>query len=391
MGSPSLTLDMVSRARKSCWSVLVLMLLADSVMAGVRVRRQEDNLLEEEESELGRIVKLFDELEESLLESLESLIVNQEAQDRILLEDVQNLIFAVQSISDDPSLTPVALAAIATNPTSLFLIGSLVASTVLASQVSSFALVGQTLTFDSNQGGIIGFFLDIINSLIRGFNSVTGDTVEIDETEHDGSGSGSGMGESLEDDYFVLDGSGDEQEQVAGAEAGGLMESLSLLIRTLLGGHQDDLDEEEEGSGSVSLDIRPDSLLDVVLNIIPNTVAGITGFSQQEEEDYFYDELNQVGITGDPSDGGSTVGGMTISLHSMDLAKLFVDVQKSIIENTTGFNCSCGEDILNEESIKNATFSLLEEAVEEKRKRQLSLKKKKRSYLRSRIPKLLQI
>ena len=65
------------------------MLLADSVMAGVRVRRQEDNLLEEEESELGRIVKLFDELEESLLESLESLIVNQEAQDRILLEDVQ--------------------------------------------------------------------------------------------------------------------------------------------------------------------------------------------------------------------------------------------------------------------------------------------------------------
>ena len=178
---------------------------------------------------------------------------------------------------------------------------------------------------------------------------------------------------------------------VAGAEAGGLMESLSLLIRTLLGGHQDDLDEEEEGSGSVSLDIRPDSLLDVVLNIIPNTVAGITGFSQQEEEDYFYDELNQVGITGDPSDGGSTVGGMTISLHSMDLAKLFVEVQKSIIENTTGFNCSCGEDILNEESIKNATFSLLEEAVEEKRKRQLSLKKKKRSYLRSRIPKLLQI
>ena len=87
------------------------------------------------------------------------------------------------------------------------------ASTVLASQVSSFALVGQTLTFDSNQGGIIGFFLDIINSLIRGFNSVTGDTVEIDETEYDGSGSGSGMGESLEDDYFVLDGSGDEQEQ----------------------------------------------------------------------------------------------------------------------------------------------------------------------------------
>merc|ERR1712110_434663 len=241
MGSPSLTLDMVSRARKSCWSVLVLMLLADSVMAGVRVRRQEDNLLEEEESELGRIVKLFDELEESLLESLESLIVNQEAQDRILLEDVQNLIFAVQSISDDPSLTPVALAAIATNPTSLFLIGSLVASTVIASQVSSFALVGQTLTFDSNQGGIIGFLLDIISSVMRGFTSVTQDRIEIEETEEDASGSGSGSGDGLEDDYFSLESSGSEEE----AE-GGLIESLSLVIRTILGGYQSQSLSQEE-------------------------------------------------------------------------------------------------------------------------------------------------
>ena len=80
---------MVSRARKSCWSVLVLMLLADSVMSGVRVRRQEESPLIEEDSELGRLAKLFDEIEETLLENLESLIVNQEAQDRILLEDVQ--------------------------------------------------------------------------------------------------------------------------------------------------------------------------------------------------------------------------------------------------------------------------------------------------------------
>ena len=49
------------------------------------------------------------------------------------------------------------LQAIATNPTSMFLIGSLVASTVIASQLSSFALVGQTLTFDSQQGGLIRY------------------------------------------------------------------------------------------------------------------------------------------------------------------------------------------------------------------------------------------
>ena len=179
------------------------------------------------------------------------------------------------------------------------------------------------------------------------------------------------------------------------------MESLSLMIRTILGGYQSQSqgqdaeeeevgegeEEEEEGSGSLSLDIRPDSFLDVVLNIIPNTVADITGYND-EEEDYVYDEVNKVGISGDPSDGGSTVGGMTISLHSMDLAKMFVQVQRSIIENTTGFNCSCGEELLSEENIKTATISLLEEAAQEKRKRQLSFKKKN---LRSRIPKLFQI
>ena len=68
------------------------MLLADSVMSGVRVareRRQVEDTDQEEESELGRLAKLLDEMEESLLSSLESMIVNQEAQDRILLEDVQ--------------------------------------------------------------------------------------------------------------------------------------------------------------------------------------------------------------------------------------------------------------------------------------------------------------
>lgn len=55
---------------------------------------------EEEESELGRLAKLLDEVEESLLSSLESLIVNQEAQDRILLEDVQVTISGSQQQMD---------------------------------------------------------------------------------------------------------------------------------------------------------------------------------------------------------------------------------------------------------------------------------------------------
>ena len=68
-----------------------------------------------------------------------------------------------------------ACQAIATNPTSVFLIGSLVASTVLASQVSSMALVGQTLTFNTNQGGLIRLLLDVVTSVMRGFDSIASD------------------------------------------------------------------------------------------------------------------------------------------------------------------------------------------------------------------------
>ena len=47
---------------------------------------------------------------------------------------------------------------------------------------------------------------------MRGFNSVTQDRIEIEETEEDGSGSGSGSGDDgLEDDYFVLESSGSEE------------------------------------------------------------------------------------------------------------------------------------------------------------------------------------
>merc|ERR1719336_2596906 len=165
-----------SRASKSYWVIMVTMLLVHHTMAGVSVMTKRQAELEEDP--LFHVTSFLDDLEANLLETLDYLIENQEAQDRVLLEDVQNLIFAVQSIEVDPSLTPVALAAIATNPTSVFLIGSLVASTVIASQVSSFALVGQTLTFDSQQGGLIRVLLDIVEafmSVFSGGNTDRGD------------------------------------------------------------------------------------------------------------------------------------------------------------------------------------------------------------------------
>ena len=47
---------------------------------------------------------------------------------------------------------------------------------------------------------------------MRGFTSVTQDRIEIEETEEDGSGSGSGSGDGLEEDYFVLESSGSQEE-----------------------------------------------------------------------------------------------------------------------------------------------------------------------------------
>merc|ERR1711963_1182949 len=219
-----------------------------------------------EEDPLFHVTSFLDDLEANLLETLDYLIENQEAQDRVLLEDVQNLIFAVQSIEVDPSLTPVALAAIATNPTSVFLIGSIVASTVIASQVSSFALVGQTLTFNSRQGGLIKMFLDLISSVMRGFNSMAQDKIEIDESgsgDYDGSGSGSGS-----EDFFDYEQGSTAQDSEE--EEGGLLYSISTLIRQVLG-------------------------------------------QTEEEDEYIYDEDNKVGINvtdTDTSDGGSSVGGV---------------------------------------------------------------------------------
>ena len=175
---------------------------------------------------------------------------------------------------------------------------------------------------------------------------------------------------------------------------GGLLESITKIIRTVLGGNQnyndedlDDIDGSGEASGDdyddFHVDIQEQSFLDVVFNIIPDAVSNIMGGNEDDYE-YVYDVENKVGVSmpKDPTDGGASIGGMTVSFHTMDLAKLFVDVQKSIFENTTGVNCTCSEEILSEENITQATIKLVEEA-------RLKKQEKKKRYLRNRRPKHL--
>ena len=134
----------------------------------------------------------------------------------------QNLIFAVQSLAEDPSQTPSALGvsthlvphqahssdfqALATNPSSILLLGSLVLSTVLVSQVSAFALVGESLADTGSENrGVIGMLLDMMNSVTRTFNNVAETKIAIEE---EGSGEGSG---DIDYEYDV-DASGDDEE-----------------------------------------------------------------------------------------------------------------------------------------------------------------------------------
>merc|ERR1712079_867516 len=64
------------------------------------------------------------------------------------------------------------------------------------------------------------------------------------------------------------------------------------------------------------------------------------------------------------SDGGSSFGGLSVSLHPIDLAAMFVQVQQAI-----GMNCTCADGAMAEEVVTNATLRLIEnEQMKKKRK-----------------------
>ena len=91
-----------TRLSKCYWTCLALLLVSHSTMAGLAsrslMREQEeprgilsqslDSLLERQDV-LEDTVDFLDNLEADFLIALENLIIDQEAQDRVLLEDVQ--------------------------------------------------------------------------------------------------------------------------------------------------------------------------------------------------------------------------------------------------------------------------------------------------------------
>ena len=84
---------MKERSVKSFWSVLALMLLVQSV-CGVLVDRQKRDIGEVvgdllAADDISHMAAVFEEIEGGIIDYLDDLTRGQEAQDRILLENVQ--------------------------------------------------------------------------------------------------------------------------------------------------------------------------------------------------------------------------------------------------------------------------------------------------------------
>merc|ERR1719233_2337048 len=318
---------MKERLKKSIWSVVILALLVDTCAPALlhRVKRQDlgnvvNNFLQaDDQAQLEYVRHGLDLLQQGVDTSFGQLVEIDQAQDRVFVASVQSLITALQSILNDPSSTPSALSSLATDPSNILTLVTLVVATAFAAQISAFTLFGDPGS--SNSRGLLGLILDMITSVMEGMNNEEEDMEE-----------GSNDMETNSED-----GSMEEEEDMNAAESqGGIIEAVIAFITGIFGGNSNGNEDgdmvSEEGSGDMS---------------------GSEGAGMDED--------TMIDIE---SDGGSSFG-VSISLHPIDLAELFVQVQEAI-----GLNCTCSDGAMTEEMVTNATLRLIE-AEQMKKKRKL--------------------
>merc|ERR1711962_1397672 len=113
-------------------------------------------------------------------------------------------------------------------------------------------------------------------------------------------------------------------------------------------------EQEDDGGIHLGVDVAPGSVLDVIVNLLP--IPDVNDL----EEDTIQEVLEPEEVLNPEEDQGTTTfGGASISLHPIDLANLFIQVQ-----NLIGVNCTC-QDALTDDAITQATLRLLEENMEE--------------------------
>jgi len=391
---------MKDRLKKNLWSILSVCLLADSCCGAFMVKRspqyreeyvgyefdplqqQNDYFHFEPEQTLQGNQYIGHGLDSSpqeeeflkygldvLKQGLQNSLSQESAQDRIFFDGVQTLLTNLQEIINDPTNAQNILSGLSSSSSVVAAFLTVVIVTAFVAQISVFTLFGDPSNSDSS--GIVGAIGNALSQVIAGVmeeteNEEENDLMESEEdmAEEDGEEeiteeeSMSEMESSGEEEE--MEGSGEEEEQQPG-----IIESIITLITNIIGGNTEDNDEEEEGSGNM------------------------------DEEDEMEESMEEM--EEDMSDGGSSFGGVSVSLHPIDIAGLFMQLQEII-----GLNCTCPEEPMSEEMITKATLRLMkEEQKKKKRKRkdstkktnlknkQEKVKKKNKKDTRQRVPKTI--
>merc|ERR1712079_183944 len=347
---------MKERLKKSIWSVVILALLVDTCAPALlhsRKKRQDlgnvvHNFLQaDDQAQLEYVRHGLDLLQQGVDTSLGQLIEIDQAQDRVFVASVQSLITALQSILNDPSSTPSALSSLATDPANILTLITVVVATAFAAQISAFTLFGDPGSESSR--GLLGMILDLFTSVMEGMNNEEEDmeegsndmemngedgSMEGEDNMSDNTDDGSGSGDGMESTDDMMDEDMNEEES-----QGGIIEAVIAFITGIFGGDSSSNDTSEDG------------------DMMSEEGSG----DMSESEGSGMDEDDRINIE---SDGGSSFGGLSISLHPIDLAAMFVQVQQAI-----GMNCTCADGAMAEEMVTNATLRLIEnEQMKKKRK-----------------------
>merc|ERR1712123_165027 len=127
-----------------------------------------------------------------------------------------------------------------------------------------------------------------------------------------------------------------------------------------------DMDEEEESQGVITFitglfggNSNETEMID------GDGMEGSGDMAESDEEGPgMEDERQEETMINVVGDGGSRFGGLSVSLHPIDLAALFVQVQDAI-----GMNCTCADGAMTEEMITDATLRLIEDESRKKKRK----------------------
>merc|ERR1712241_1443961 len=266
MGSFLLS-TMRDRLTRSVWCVVILALLVDTCTPALLHRRKRQDLghmvhhflQADDQAQIEYVRHGLDLLQQGVDSSLGELIERDQAQDRIFIASVQSLVSALQTILNDPSDTPSALASLATDPSNVLTLVTLVVATAFAAQISAFTLFGDPGS--SSSRGMVGMILDFIVSLMEGMENEEGNMVESSNDIEDSEMNSEDANMEGEDD--MSNGMEDEVEQGSGEEMenteemsemmdedmneeesqGGIIEAVIGFITGILDGNSDDSDD----------------------------------------------------------------------------------------------------------------------------------------------------